>query len=195
MEGEEGAVPDAFVGVEAELAVDDYAVDVEVVSGGHGEDLIGLDDLVVSGEVEEGVGDAAGEGEGVSLGDGLLIVDAEDDEVVAELLGDGFEVGHLFEAEVAPAGPEIDYDGLFSEEVVEADRVAGGVGEGEVGGGVSDACADPVGTTVKVGVFDDAEVGGLLGEGVGEGKNDGGDAGQADGEDDALLEEGEGLEV
>ena len=141
------------MGVEAELAVDDDAVDVDVVGGGHGEDLVGLDDLVVPGEVEEGVGDAAGEGEGLALGDGFLVVDAEDDEVVAELLGDGLEVGHLFEAEVAPAGPEVDDDGLFAKELGKADDVACGVGEHEVGRGVSDVGAD----LALAGVVGDAE--------------------------------------
>ena len=52
------------MGVEAELSVDDDAVDIDVIGGGHGEDLVGLDDLVVLGEVEEAVGDAPCQGGG-----------------------------------------------------------------------------------------------------------------------------------
>ena len=55
------------------------------------------------------------------MGDGLLVIHAEDDHVVAELLADGLEVGHLFEAEVTPAGPEVDDHGLLAEEGVQAD--------------------------------------------------------------------------
>ena len=175
------------MGVEAEFAVDDDAVDIDVVGGGHGEDLVGLDDLVVLGEVEEGVGDAPGHGEGVALGDGLLVVHAKDYKLVAELLADGFEVGHLFEAEVAPAGPEVDDDGLLANEFVEAHDLAIGVGEHEVGCGVSDVGADLVALN-EVGVVGGAEHdhgavlvhdGWLRGEGIVERDNDGRNTGQA----------------
>ena len=101
------------MGFETESAVDDDAIEVDVVGGGHGDDLVNLDELVVFGEVEEGVGDSSGESLGISLGDGLLVVDSQDDEVVAEFLADGLEVGHLFKAEVASVGPEVDYDGFL----------------------------------------------------------------------------------
>ena len=184
------------MGVEAELSVDDDAVDVDVIGGGHGEDLVGLDDLVVLGEVEEGVGDAPGHGEGVALGDGLLVVYAKDYKLVAELLADSLEVRHLFEAEVAPAGPEVDDNGLLAEEGVQAYDLAGGVDEHEVGCGVSDVGADLVITLAEVGVVGSAEHdhgavlahdGWLRGEGVVEGDNDGRNTGQSEGEDYPLL--------
>ena len=70
--------------------VDDDAIDVDLVRGGHGEDLVGLHDLVVLGKVEEGAGDAPCQRRrGSPCADDLLVVDAEDEEVVAELLADG----------------------------------------------------------------------------------------------------------
>ena len=132
--------------------------------------------------------------------DGLLVIHAEDDHVVAELLGDGLEVGHLFEAEVAPAGPEVDDHGLLAEEGVEANYLTRGIDEHEVGCGVSDVGADLVITLAEVGVVGGAEhdhgaVFGqdfrTAGEGVVEGDNDGRDCGEAEGEDYPLLELGE----
>ena len=134
--------------------------------------------------------------------DGLLVVYAKDYNVVAELLADGFEVGHLFEAEVAPAGPEVDDHGLLAEEGVQAYDLAGGIDEHEVGCGVSDVGADLVITLAEVGVVGGAEhdhgaVFGqdfrTAGEGVVEGDDDGRDSGQAEGEDYPLLELGESL--
>ena len=89
--------------------------------------------------------------------DGLLVIHAEDYKLVAELPADSFEVGHLFEAEVAPAGPEVYDHGLLAEEGVEADDLAGGVDEHEVGCGVSDVGADLVITLGEVGVVGGTE--------------------------------------
>ena len=191
---------DALVGVEAELSVDDDAIDVDLVRGGHGEDLVGLHDLVVLGKVEEGAGDAPCQHGGFTLCGDLLVVDAEDEEVVAELLADGLWVGHLFKAEVAPPSPEVDDDRLFAEEFVEADHLAIEVGEHEVGSGVPDIRAD----LAVIGVVGYAEVTIAPAffhdfrrplEGVGQGQDNSGNTGQADGEDYPLLEQGESLYV
>ena len=143
-----------------------------------------------------GVGDAPGHGEGVALGDGLLVVYAKDYKLLAELLADSLKVGHLFEAEVTPAGPEVDDHGLLSEEGVQAYDLAGGVDEHEVGCGVSDVGADLVITLGEVGVVSGTEHdhgavlvhdGWLRGEGIVEGYDDCRNTGQAEGEDYPLL--------